>query len=441
MSVRDGEWAAFLILERITAQGAYLNLAMAEVFNELKPDDASRAMATALVRTTIENNIALDFALTTVTDTRRCGRAVRNILGLSAARMLYMHTEDAAVVNAAVELCKKAGKQAQSSYVNGVLRSLAATKQDIRWPKQQSDPHQYLSVRYSWPLWAVKQAEKQLGFEKAEEMLKQVDQTYVTIRVNRQKSDVDNAVSILEATGGRVERSSLHPWALRVWGIPDITGLSAYTQGLFSLQGEASLLLCEQVPETSLKVMDLCAAPGGKTCALAERLVNAQILSYDIHPHRVELIRKQLHRLDIKNVTVEVHDATIPLPEHKLSADAVLIDAPCSGLGTARKRPDVKLNRDFEDVLALSNLQKEILEAAFTYVKPGGVMIYGTCTFIRQENRDVTENFLKGHPDFALIPLALPDLFADQGQSGILQLWPHIHTTDGFFMARMQRRG
>ncbi len=441
MSVRDGEWAAFLILERITAQGAYLNLAMAEVFLELKPDDASRAMATALVRTTVENNIALDFALKTVTDTHRCGRAIRNILALSAARLLYMHTEDASVVNAAVELCKKAGKQAQSSYVNGVLRSLAATKQDIRWPKRESDPHQYLSVRYSWPLWAVKQAEKQLGFDKAEEMLRQSDQNYVTIRVNRKKSDVDNVVSILEATGGRVERSNLHPWALRVWGIPDITGLLAYTQGLFSLQGEASLLLCEQVPETGRKVMDLCAAPGGKTCALAERLADAQILSFDIHPHRVELIRKQLHRLDIKNVTVAVHDATVPLPEHRNSADAVLIDAPCSGLGTARKRPDVKLNRDFEDVLSLSNLQKGILEAALTYVKPGGVLIYGTCTFIRQENRDVTEHFINNHPDFAPIPLVLPDSFMDQGQSGILQLWPHIHATDGFFMARMQRHG
>ncbi len=441
MSVFSGEWAAFLVLERITAQGAYLNLALTDVFCEVKPDDASRAIATAMVRTTLEHCIAVDFALQTVTDTRRCGRAVKNILRLSAARMLYMNAEDAVVVNAAVELCKKAGKQAQGSYVNGVLRKLSATKQDIHWPSVENDPHIYLSIRYSWPLWAVKQAEKQLGFEGAQQMLAPGEQTFVPVRVNRQKAEVERIIDLFIAAGGRVERSPLHPFALRVWNIPDMTNLPAYRQGLISLQGEASLLLAEQVPESSRKIMDLCAAPGGKTCAMAEQISCADIFAYDIHPHRVELIQRQLHRLGLGNVRAAVHDATAVMQEHVDSADAVLVDAPCTGLGTARKRPDVKLNREFEDVLSLSKLQKDILEAACAYVKPGGVLVYGTCTFIRQENRDVVEDFLKNHPDFALIPLHLPDSLSEQGQGGMLQLWPHIHGTDGFFMARMQRHG
>ena len=440
MSVFSGEWAAFLILERITAQGAYLNLALSDVFLEIKPDESSRAFATALVRTTLERCMSIDFALQSLTDTRRCGRVVKNILRLCAARMLYMNAEDAVVVNAAVELCKRAGKQAQSGYVNGVLRKLSATKQDIRWPDPKDDPHLYLSVVYSWPLWAVKQAEKQLGFEGAERMLQIGYETFVPIRVNCQKADTEDIMAMIRDAGGRVERSTLHPLALRVWNMPDMTSLPAYRNGLFSLQGEASLLLADQVPNGG-KVMDLCAAPGGKTCAMAERMPNARIFAFDIHPHRVELIQKQLQRLGLSNVQTAVQDATDAIQEHVDSADAVLVDAPCTGLGTARKRPDVKLNREFSDVLSLGRLQRDILETAYAYVKNGGVLVYGTCTFIRQENRDVVEGFLKDHPEFSLVPLQLPDSLSEQGQGGMLQLWPHINGTDGFFMARMQRHG
>ncbi len=441
MSVRDGEWAAFLVLERITARGAYLNLALSGVFDELELMGAARSAATAMARTTMEHLIAVDFALATVTDTRRCGRAVKNILRLGAARILYMDTEDAVAVNAAVELCKRAGKTAQARYVNGVMRAFAADKHRIPWPRRENDDTRYLSIQYSWPLWAVKQAVRQLGFEQAETMLAQQAQNYIPLRVNRLKTTQKQAADAIRLVGGQVDVSPYDPWMLRVRYCGDITNINAYQNGLFSLQGEASMFAARQIPPCANTIMDMCAAPGGKTFAIAECMPNAIILAFDVHAHRVAMMEKQRGRLGIENVTCAVQDVAQLMEERIRSADAVLIDAPCSGMGTALKRPDVKQNRSFEDVLSLNKLQKDILEMSAQYVKNGGILVYCTCTFIHQENRDVIEEFLHRHNDFTLIPLDLPRAFNDEGRSGMLQLWPHIHGTDGFFMARMQRHG
>lgn len=441
MSVREGEWAAFSILERIIADGAYINLAMDEVFKEQDLNESARGAATALVRTTMENLIAVDFALSTLTDMRRCGRAVKNILRLGAARILYMDMEDAVAVHAAVEMCKRAGKTAQNRYVNGVLRALAANKHSIPWPKQEEDAMQYLSIRYSWPLWAVKQSVKRLGFSQAERMLQNKGQDYVTLRVNRGKTTRKDVAELFKQTGGHAEESSYDPFLLRVWYSGDITAMPAYQDGLFSLQGEASMMAARQIEAGAGTVMDMCAAPGGKAFAIAERLPDAHILALDVHAHRVDIMEKQRIRLGIDNVTCKRWDATQLMEDWIQSADAVLVDAPCSGLGTAAKRPDVKRNRSFDDVLQLCALQRDILDAASQYVKKGGLLVYATCTFIRQENRSVIEAFLDRQLDFTLIPLDLPPVFGDEGNDGMLQLWPHIHGTDGFFMARMRRRG
>jgi 16S rRNA (cytosine967-C5)-methyltransferase len=439
MSVREGEWAALMVVERVVGQGAYLNLALGEVLDEQRLLGASRAMATALARTTLENLIAIDFALDTLTDTKRCGRVVKNILRLSAARVLFMQTEDAVATSAAVELARRANKKAQAGYVNGVMRALAAKKAAIPWPKREEDAATYLGIRYSYPRFATAQAIRQLGEDGAERMLASPPPPYTTVRVNLQKTTVDDVAAKLRAAGGQASPSPHDAAMLRVSGVEDLTRQAAYEQGLLSIQGEASMIASRQIPADAAKVMDLCAAPGGKSFAMAERMPNARILAFDLHPHRVKLMQAQRRRLGLENVECAAADAAVMIDAHRQSADAVLVDAPCSGLGTARKRPDVKFNRDFHDVLALARLQADILNTASGYVKAGGILVYCTCTFLRQENRDIVENFLRAHAAFSLVPLALPPSMGTIGEGGMAQLWPHQHGTDGFFIAKMQR--
>jgi 16S rRNA (cytosine967-C5)-methyltransferase len=440
MTVREGEWAAFLVLERVTAQGTYFNLALADVLGEQRLVGASRAMATALTKTVLENLIAIDFALTHFTNTKRCGRAVKNVLRIGAARLLYMETDDSAAVFAAVELCRKAGKAAQADFVNGVLRALAAKRDDIPWPKREDDEALYLGVRHSWPLFAVKQAIKMLGFQEADAMLGAKDVPFTVVRVNPRRANVKAVEAILRSLGGAVTPSPYDDLALRVSGVDDLPGQKAYRDGLLSLQGEASLLAVRQIPKDAKKVMDLCAAPGGKAMAMAERMPGACVVALDLHEHRVLLMIEQKQRLGLENVLCEAADATKPMDMHAQSADAVLLDAPCSGLGTAQNRPDVKMNRDFDEILSLSALQRSLLLAAAGYVKTGGTLVYSTCTFIRQENADNVAHFLSQHPDFVIVPLDLPDTIPGGG-SGMVQLWPHTHETDGFFISRMRRIG
>lgn len=438
MSAREGERAALLALESITGEGAYFGQALSQALQTLHVQGPGRAAANAYARTAVENLRAIDFALSQVTDLRKCGHVVRNILRLGAGRLLFSDAPDAVVVSASVELARSSKKQAQARYVNAVLRNLSRQKKQIPWP--QSDPVQRLSVRYSWPDVAVEEAIGLLGEEGAEAFCSYRGNPYVSFRANARKRDRSSAMAQLQQKGIACEPSPYHPCGIRAYGVDNPAGLPMLRRGEISLQGEASMLAARQLEDVQGHILDLCAAPGGKSMAMAEASGERTIHAFDVHPHRVALIQAQARRLALSNVEAQVHDATQPLPLWADRADGVLVDAPCSGLGTALHRPDVKCNRTREDIRALSHMQAQILAQAAQLVRPRGTLLYCTCTFVEAENAQIVQTFLQGHPAFALVPLTLPDTLLSQVQDGMLQLWPQINGTDAFFMAKLVKR-
>lgn len=440
MSARQGELAALAVLEKVTAEGAYSNEAIAHVFKEQKIKGPARAAALAYVRLTLENWQACEFILAQYTKLNQCGRTVRNILRMSTARLLFSQAADATVVHAAVELTRASRKGAQSKFVNAVLRNVSRHKEHIPWPDVRTQPSYALAVRYSWPQWAAQEAVDILGVEEATQFLSCRSDGGVSFRVNLRQATREATLKTLASMQIQAQPSRLCQQGLLAYGVENAVGLSLYRKGIISLQGQASMLAAQQMQNVHGTVLDVCAAPGGKACAVAEMLgKNAQVHAFDIHPHRVALIQAQAARLQLDNVHVHVWDAKQPFAPWQGKADAVLVDAPCSGLGTALHRPDVKINRQQEDIRALACEQAAILQNAAACVRPQGRLIYCTCTFIRAENEAIVQQFLAHHPAFVPDDLYLPETLRNRVRQGMLQLWPHRDGTDAFFIAAMKR--
>ena len=247
--------------------------------------------------------------------------------------------------------------------------------------------------------------------------------------------------AIFKAGGITAKNMWADPRAYALEGAENIPAMEAYRQGKISLQGLASMVAANQAALNGGIILDVCAAPGGKSCNIAEQCPEAKVYAFDLHPHRVALISAQAERLGLPNVIAAQHDATQPFEEFEGIADCVLVDAPCTGLGTACHRPDVKWNKKQEDAAALAKLQRQILQNASRSVKPGGKLIYCTCTFTQTENEDVVGWFLANNAAFHLTPLTLPKNMPGHSdeKSGMLRLWPQIHQTDGFFICAMEK--
>lgn len=440
MSARAGEKAALYALEWMDTEKAYLGQALQKALSACEVTGADRAVAVAYTKLTVENRQAVDYALCQYTKLNKAGRTVRNILRLGTARLLFGSGTDAQAVNGSVELCKSAGKGAQTKFVNAVLRKIAQNKQNIPWPKREQDPIAYYSVRYSWPAFAVEEAIRLLGEKEAYDLFSYRTPQPVTVRINPHRTTREEMATYFDGHGVHAQLCPADDRALSLTGSEDITSLSAYRKGQFSLQGPASMLAARQAFCARGTILDLCAAPGGKACNIAERCPEAQVYAFDVHAHRVSLIRAQAQRLGLKNVMAAQHDATQPLEEFSGQADCVLVDAPCSGLGTASHRPDVKSNKALGDVAALTEIQRAILHRAAEAVKPGGKLVYCTCTYLRAENEEAVSAFLQQNPEFHRIRPALPAEYQGAYHEGAVRLWPHRHHTDGFFICTMERQ-
>ena len=441
MSVRAGERAALMILETMDTDQAYLGQAFSKVLKSNALTGADRSAAVAFAKLVVENKQAVDFALSHFTKLNKCGRTLRNILRLGTARILFGQGEQAQIVHASVELCKAFGKGAQGKFVNAVLRNLVRQREQIPWPDRKKDLIGFFSTKYSWPKFAVEQAILLLGEEQAERFLSCRLPQPVTIRINPQQfTQSETPEEFFNRLGIKAKKQAADDRAYALENVEDVPAMDAYQQGMFSLQGLASMIAARQAICKEGIILDVCAAPGGKTCYLAEACPQANIYAFDLHPHRVALLQAQAKRLGLNNIKSSQHDATQPLMEFENKADCVLVDAPCTGLGTACHRPDVKWNKKEQDAIELSKVQKKILDNASHTVKIGGKLIYCTCTFTKTENENVVSDFLEHHPEFTLSPVHIPqEMNIKPDSNGMLRLWPHIHHTDGFFICVMER--
>ncbi|CRZ34664.1 16S rRNA (cytosine967-C5)-methyltransferase [Herbinix hemicellulosilytica] len=404
-----------------------------------------RAFISRLFAGTVKHYITLDYIIEQFSSVpvRKMKPLIRNLLRLSTYQLMYMDKIPAsAVCNEAVKLAKRRGFAGLSGFVNANLRTIARRKDDIRFPDKDKNFGYYLSIMYSVPQWIADMLLKQYKPEQVETMLiASLREKDITIRCNIKKATPDELKKLLSNEG---VTAAEHPYLKEAFIIKDfdyLEGLDTFKKGLFTIQDASSMLVGKIAgAKNDDFVVDVCAAPGGKSLHLAE---NAALVSArDLTEYKVGLINENIRRMGLNNIETKVWDARVLDPDIVGKADIVIADLPCSGLGVLGKKYDIKYKLTQNQQKELVTLQREILDVVCRYVKPGGVLIYSTCTVDRRENIDNMDWFLRNHKDFEAenINDFLPEeLHSDTTKNGYLQLLQGVHPTDGFFICRLRK--
>lgn len=420
------------ILMEINEKGEFSHLLINNALTKYQYlDKNKRAFIGRLAIGTIENRIELDYIIDQFSKTpvRKMKPLIRNICEMSVYQIMYMdNIPDSAVCNEAVKLAVKRGFGGLRGFVNGLLRNIARNRDSIRYPEKETDILQYLSVKYSMPLWIVQMWQQQMGAEKTERVLKgfkQEKRTY--IRCNTVKSSVEQIRNTLEKENVKVTRVQDIPYALEIEGYDYIAGLESFNMGLYQIQDISSMTAgyMAEFKEGDM-VVDVCAAPGGKSINAAISVGSTgRVYSRDISDYKVSLIEDNVRRMGLDNITVQVHDALERDDDMVEKADVVIADLPCSGLGVIGRKPDIKYNITPDKLCSLKELQQNILSVVQAYVKKGGILMYSTCTINSSENEEnadwICDTFGFSKVEYRQI---LPD---EKGG------------TDGFFVAKLRR--
>jgi len=424
-SIKSERALAISILEEILDTGAYANIALRKALADTELDSRSRAFVTELVNETLRNLLLIDHVLNKFsksTPVNEMKPFIRGVLRISVCQIRHMgKIPPHAAVNEAVLLTRAFGFENLTGFVNGVLRAIQRDKTPT-----PSNPQ----LKYSYPKWLYKHLVKNLGETGALEFCENSHYPApVVILTNTYKTTVEQLIQSLDAQG--VEATPVPSLScsesptpfLKLRHMGDISKLTAFKDGLFFVMDTGAIRAVDALKvKQGQTIIDVCAAPGGKSFAMAFQMGNiGKILSYDIYPHRVELIRQTSKRLGLSMITPTVKDALIYDPALDGIADAVLIDAPCTGFGIIRKHPELKYTRTPKDISILAEKQLKMMEVASRYVKQGGLLVYCTCTIGNEENMDNVNKFLDNHPNFIL--------------NYSEQIWPS-QTTDGFFVAQ-----
>ena len=421
--------------------GAWSNGVLKEYIVRDGLDRRDAALAARLCYGVLQNRGYLDFYLKQLLTgkLKDLHPVVRDILHLGLYQIYQMDKiPDAAAVNESVTLAKKycPKQRFASGLVNGVLRNGVRTKGILKAPTSLED-------KYSHPTELIDLLRGYVGQERLEGMLAANNAAPDTVvQVNTLKISTEDLLLRLEQEGVAANRHSWMPDCLVLTAMGNLEKLPSFQEGLFYVQDPAAKLsvLCAQLPiGEQVRVLDCCAAPGGKSFAAAIAMEGkGEIISCDVHPHKAILIENGAKRLGFHQISSRVQDATQHVPQWEGKMDAVLADVPCSGYGIIRKKPDIRYKNPAQ-MRQLPELQLQILENQATYVKSGGVLLYSTCTLVREENEGVVERFLEKHSGFSLEPLELPEAFPSN-TTGMLTLVSGEYDTDGFFICRLRRK-
>ena len=424
---------------------AYASLALDKRLAQAAFGRRDRAFTTQLVYGTLENRITLDWRIDQFLEgEKEIEPAIREILRMGAYQLFYLdRVPDMAAVDESVSLARAMGFEGFTGLVNAVLRNMIRGKDNVVWPKPQEDPAKYLSIMFSAPVELAQMLIDEFGEHDALEILRYRPKNRdITIRVNYLRCD-DTRLRALLADDEIEFSEGIVPGTYKVHAAGDMTRMRAFQNGLFTIQGESSVIAARMVgAKPGQTVLDACAAPGGKTAVLSEMMNDTgRVYAWDTHAHRVELIRGTANRLKLENVRPAVKDAAAPRPDMDMTIDAALIDAPCSGTGVMLEKPDVKYRVTREGVASLCRTQAEILNAVAPMVKVGGTLVYSTCSILPQENGRQVEAFLSRHPEYEVVPMAaeLPQALAQHETALGLQMLAHRDGTDGFYVCRMRR--
>ena len=441
---RGGSPARVATLEAlmdVQISDAYSGLALTRRINAATLTAPDRRLMTELFYGVLENEICLDYILSKYMDKPCQDDVTKMILRMGVYQTVFMdRIPENAIVNESVELCKRFNRGSLSGLTNAVLRSILRDKSRIVYPE---DKVQNLSVRYSFPEWLVKRLMRDFGEDFTEKMLEYRSKTHtVTIRPNLTRYNTEQFEKYLSEQGFAWEKGKI-PESYYISG-GFVSRHEGFRLGNYSIMGEGSMLAVQALgAKRGQQVLDCCAAPGGKSCYIAEKMLGTgRVYAWDLHEHRVKLISSAAKRLGLDNIRLRVQDATQFVESNVETMDAVLVDAPCSGLGDYLSKPDIKYNITQEQISSLHQIQLEILNTCCKYVKPGGTLVYSTCTLFEEENGQTVAEFLAKHKDFELSGLEkfVPEAYREEAKGGTLTLYPHVHHMDGFFIARMVRK-
>ena len=465
------------VLLEITEKGQFSHIILRDVLWKYQYlEKRERAFITRLIEGTLEHMIEIDYILDRFSKVKvkKMKPVIRAILRSAVYQLKYMDSvPDSAVCNEAVKLAARKGFSGLKGYVNGVLRSVARGIDSVQYPKEKMEE---LSVRYSCPEWVLDLWSASYDIEVIEMMLRDFQKEKpVTIRCCLNRTTPDELKKRLEAEGVKAEIHPYLPYAFQISGYDHLNDLETFQDGLFVVQDISSMLVAEiAAPSAGAQVLDVCAAPGGKALHVAEKLFLAEAVcgdaacagnksgggaaagcgiedqmppghveARDLTELKVDLIRENIERTGLPNITAVCRDASVPDETAAESADIVIADLPCSGLGVIGKKPDLRYKASPDGIDSLVRLQRQILSCAQDYVKPGGTLVYSTCTVNPAENMDNVHWFMEQYPEFTLDDIrgkVCPELRDSVMENGCIQLLPGVHKSDGFFIARLVRK-
>ena len=433
-------------LKDMEEEGAYSNLKLNQYFKSYGLEHKDRSFASEILYGTLRNKLKIDYTISKFSKITldKMSPWAKCILRTAIYQIFYMdRVPDFAAVNEAVEIAKSKDRKA-SAFVNGVLRGILRNKGAFN-EIETDNPIEKMSIEYSHPQWFINKYLPIYGEEFLRSwMEKNNTPSHMTVRVNTLKIDTDSAADVFEKKNIGVKRGIV-PEALILDGYGMIEKSEEYDSGLITIQDESSMLSSRVLnPFPGSMVLDICSAPGGKSTHMAQLMEDrGEIKAFDIHPHKVKLIRQNALRMGIHIIKALEGDALKHNCEMDNSADFLLLDAPCSGLGLIRKKPEIRWRVTEKDIINLQGIQRDIINNVSSYVKPGGYMVYSTCTITREENEEVLEDFLRNRNDFFIDDITpyIPEGFKDSlTPEGFLKLFPQHHNTDGFFIARLGRK-
>lgn len=428
------------ILNRVERTDSYLDKLIDSELRSNEFNDFDKALLTEIVHGVLRWQSKLDWVLNGFFhgNFSKAEVTVRNTLRAALYQILFLDkVPDHAAVNEAVEFMKRVRGEKAAGLVNGVLRNIIRNKEGIHYPDVQNDAALYLSTMYSYPLWMVRRWMNRFGFYETEKLLEAQNQKPgLTLRVNTLKTSVDDFMKMFDLHNISYERSEFLPTFVRTANLANISQTEIFRRGFFTVQDEsagiAATLLDVQPGD---RVIDLCAAPGGKTTFFGETMKNqGTIVAVDKYQTRLSLVKSGCERLGITNVEYVAADGAAFETD---PADKIIVDAPCSGLGVLQKKPDIKIKRELRDILEVTGSQESLMENAAKLLRQGGALVYSTCTIEPEENFHLVKKFLHRHPEFTVDHAGKYVNAKIVHQDGYVDTYPHRHGIDGSFAVRL----
>ncbi|WP_225744225.1 16S rRNA (cytosine(967)-C(5))-methyltransferase RsmB [Marinilactibacillus sp. Marseille-P9653] len=439
----SSRYLAMTILEKVNTKGAFSNIVLNQTIEKHALSREDSNLLTELVYGVIQRKRTLDYTLEPLLDQKKkLENWVLELLRLSVYQLHYLErVPDHAVLNEAVNIAKSRGHKGIAGLVNGVLRNvLRSEKPDFL---KIEDPVKRLGIQYSLPDWMIETSINKIGIEETEKYAQSLsEKSKVSLRVNQKQITIEEAIEQLTAEGYSVKRS-----IVSLQGLISESGLPAkselFKSGKLTIQDESSMLVAPSLQlEPGDKVLDACAAPGGKTTHIASYLdaqLGGEVLALDLHKHKIKLIEENAKRQNVEAVVTarNIDARKIGEEVQAESFEKILVDAPCSGLGLMRRKPEIRYSKTIEDLRSLKKIQIDILTHMAPLLKAKGRLVYSTCTITPEENEEVIQAFLEKHPDFKVEPVILESNQLKLDSDDMLRLYPHEYQTDGFFICSL----